>query len=79
MPAVAGKMPASPGTDEPSNCQTVRPSDRALWAQRAHKALAVPQGLVRSMADFSTDPTVLYRWRDEMADLIEEARNIVVP
>ena len=64
---------------QPSNCQTVRPSDRALWAQRAHKALAVPQGLVRSMADFSTDPTVLYRWRDEMADLIEEARNIVVP
>ena len=55
------------------NRQTVKPSNCALWAQRAHKALAVPADLVRTTGDFSTDPAVLYRWRDEMADLIEEA------
>jgi hypothetical protein len=25
------------------------------------------------MTDFTGDPAALYRWRDEMADLIEEA------
>ena len=41
--------------------------------QRARKSLAVPTEVARSVANFSTDPVVLYRWRDEMADLIEEA------
>ena len=44
------------------------------WCERARKALAVPNEVVRSLASFSTDPVVIYRWRDEMADLIEEAR-----
>lgn len=49
--------------------------DESDWIRRAKATLAVPQGVVRSMADFSTDPAALYSWRDEMADLIEEARN----
>ena len=53
--------------------QPINFSRRDSWLRRAHEALAVPQGLVRSMADFSTDPAVLYRWRDMMSDLIEEA------
>ena len=58
---------------QPSNRQTVKPSNSALWAQRAREALAVPRELVRSPGNFSTNPDILYRWRDEMADLIEEA------
>jgi len=37
----------------------------------AKAALAVPRELVRSTNNFSTNPAILYRWRDEMADLIE--------
>ena len=47
--------------------------DNGEWACRARKALAVPTEVARTVADFSTDPAVIYRWRDEMADLIEEA------
>lgn len=43
------------------------------WAKAARDALSVPNEVARSLKDFSTDPAVLYRWRDEMADLIEEA------
>ncbi|MBR0055897.1 MAG: DUF4091 domain-containing protein [Kiritimatiellae bacterium] len=46
---------------------------RATWAQRARAALAVPPAVAASMTDFTYDPAALYRWRDEMADLIEEA------
>ena len=55
-----------------SNRQTVKPSNRASWAQRAQEALAVPREVVDSVGNFTDDPAVLYRWRDEMADLIEE-------
>ena len=57
----------------PSNCQTVKPSNRASWAQRAREALAVPREVAESLTDFTGDPAVLYRWRDEMADLIEQS------
>ena len=45
----------------------------AFWAQRTKAALAVPREVAESLTDFTADPAVLYRWRDEMADLIEEA------
>ena len=44
------------------------------WCSRAQKLLDVPENVVRSTAIFSTDPDVIYRWRDEMADLIEQAQ-----
>lgn len=44
------------------------------WIRRARAALAVPKEIVNSLTDFCIDPAVLYRWRDEMADLIEEAK-----
>ena len=50
-----------------------RHSSLAAWAQRAQAALAVPREVMNTMTDFTGDPAVLYRWRDEMADLIEEA------
>ena len=43
------------------------------WCRRAKAVLAVPNDVARRVSIFSTDPAVLYRWRDEMADLIEEA------
>ena len=43
------------------------------WCRRARELLAVPNGVVKSLREFSTDPAVIYRWRDEMADLIEES------
>ena len=57
--------------NQPSNRQTVKPSNRASWAQRAREALAVPREVMDSMTNYTDDPAVLYRWRDEMADLIE--------
>ncbi len=54
------------GDGQPSNC--------ASWAQRAREALAVPRSLVDTTANFSDDPAALYRWRDEIADLIEAAK-----
>ena len=59
---------------QPSNGQTVQPSNRASWAQRAREALAVPREVMDSMTNYTDDPAALYRWRDEMADLIEESR-----
>lgn len=44
------------------------------WMRRAKAALAVPREVVETMTNYTDDPAVLYRWRDEMADLIEEAK-----
>lgn len=52
---------------------TVQPSNRASWVRRARKALAVPREVVDTLANFNDDPGALYRWRDEMADLIEQS------
>lgn len=46
-------------------------SNRAAWARRAREALAVPRDVMDTMTNFNGDPAALYRWRDEMADLIE--------
>lgn len=46
----------------------------ALWMQRARKLLSVPDDVVKSLGEFSTDPDIIYRWRNEMAELIECAK-----
>ena len=46
---------------------------RAAWARRAQAALAVPDEVAKDGKTFSVDPEVIYRWRNEVADLIEEA------
>ena len=43
------------------------------WIRRANEALAVPREVMNAMDDFTGDPEVLYRWRNEIADLIELA------
>ena len=45
----------------------------ASWTRRARIAIAVPREVVNTMTDFTNDPAVLYRWRDELADLIEQS------
>jgi hypothetical protein len=46
----------------------------AIWTERARKLLSVPTEVVRSVTNFSTEPDVVHRWRNEMADLIEEEK-----
>ena len=46
------------------------------WAKDAKAALAVPDEVAKTTADFSISPSVIYRWRDNIADLIEEAQNL---
>ena len=44
------------------------------WVERAKAALAVPREVMDTMTNYTDDPAVLYRWRDEMADLIDESK-----
>ena len=62
----------SPATGHSSS--VTRHSSLTDWAQRAREALAVPDEVARSTSAFSVDPAVIYRWRDEMADLIENGK-----
>lgn len=43
------------------------------WLARARAALEIPKELVASLTEYSRDPTVLYAWREKLADLIEES------
>ena len=47
------------------------------WAMAARKMLAVPDEVAKSVKDFATDPSVIYRWRDGIADLIESYREFL--
>ena len=44
----------------------------APWAEEARRLLEVPREIVTSLKNFTDDPRALYRWRDRMADLIEQ-------
>lgn len=44
------------------------------WAKRARALLDVPQEVMVSMTDYTDDPDAVMRWRDAMADLIEQAK-----
>ena len=41
------------------------------WLEEARRLVAVPDRLTRDLKTFSTDPVVLYAWRDRMADLLD--------
>ena len=47
-------------------------SDGDGWISRAKELLAVPREVMDSMKNYTDDPKVIYRWRDAMADAIEE-------
>ena len=44
----------------------------ALWAAQARKLLDIPCELMETMSNYNDNPKVLYKWRNRMADLIEE-------
>ena len=46
----------------------------APWAEKARKLLAVPDEVVTSLVAFTTEPKVYQRWRNELADTIEESK-----
>lgn len=54
--------------------QSLTSSPCDAWLRRAKAALAVPREVMDTMTNYTDDPAVLYRWRDEMADLIETAK-----
>ncbi len=43
------------------------------WLTQAKAALPVPDTLVKTMAEYSHDPTWLYAWRNRMGDLIDRS------
>ena len=56
-----------------ADAQERDPPDDA-WVRKAKELLAVPGDVMQSMTQFTGDPAAVLRWRDAMADLIEEAR-----
>ena len=73
----SSKLKVESDGGENLNCLTAQPlnsSRREAWLRRAKSALAVPRELMDSMTNYTDDPAVLYRWRDGMADLIEEVQ-----
>ena len=42
------------------------------WAKRARELLAVPHDVMDTMRNYTGDPAAVYRWRDAMADLMEQ-------
>jgi hypothetical protein len=47
---------------------------RPEWAARARALLSVPADVMKSMTDYTRDPAVVLRWRDAMADLVEQSK-----
>jgi hypothetical protein len=43
------------------------------WSRRAKELLAVSREIVDTLTNYTDDPAVIYRWRDAMADLIDQA------
>ena len=44
----------------------------ATWADRARALLDVPQDVFINMTNYTHSASVVYKWRDEMADIIEK-------
>lgn len=43
------------------------------WLAEAKQALAAPESLVKSMTEYSRDPSSLYDWRNRLGDLIDRS------
>ena len=46
-------------------------ADLENWIDQARIALFVPDELVKDMAEYSHDPTLLHAWRDGMAEALD--------
>lgn len=45
----------------------------SAWLTEAEEALRIPESLVKSLSEHTTDPFELLAWRQHMAELIEQA------
>ena len=52
--------------------QLVATASDDAWVRKAKELLAVPGDVMQSMTQFTGDPDAVLRWRDAMADLIEQ-------
>ncbi len=50
-----------------------RSAEQDAWLTQAREVLIVPDELAKSMTEFTSDPAVVYRWRERLARAIEEA------
>ena len=67
------RMKKGEGTMENGRDADVDPDSRS-WVERARAALAVPREVLDTVTNYTDDPAAVYRWRDTMADLIEESK-----
>ena len=60
---------------EDLGCELIMYGDAAgantAWLKAADAALRIPESLVNSLVDHTSDPIDLYRWRNQLAELIE--------
>ena len=50
-----------------------RSAQQDAWLPQAKQALAVPEELVKSLTEYTSDPAVVYRWRAQLARAIQDA------
>ncbi len=48
-------------------------AEERQWLDEARSALPVPDGLVKTMSEYSHDPKTLYEYRDRLAELIDRS------
>ena len=53
--------------------KAVKEEDIPGWTKRARELVSVPSWVCSERDNFSTDPAVVYAWRDAIADLVESA------
>ena len=69
--------PASPADFERLPIQILKVGSlgthKTLWLAKAKGLLVVPEDVVKSRTQFTDDPTVVYRYRNSLAEAIEAA------
>jgi len=48
-------------------------ADQKQWLDQARAALSVPEGLVKTMSEYSRDPARVYAYRNRLAELIDRS------
>jgi hypothetical protein len=54
--------------------EKLKSNPNAPWAKEAKELIAVPNDIMENMTNYTLDPQKIYKWRDRIAELIEEAK-----
>jgi hypothetical protein len=54
--------------------EKLKSNPNAPWAKEAKELIAVPNDVMENMTNYTLDPQKIYKWRDRIAELIEEAK-----